>query len=223
MKLEIACFNLRAALIAHENMADRIELCSDISVGGLTPEFDTVTAARTKLSVDLFVMIRPRGGDFVYNDSEFKQMKKDIIKLKKMRVEGFVFGILNDNKTINKKQNKELVKLADPLPCTFHRAFDEVSNPRQALEDIIDCGFKTILTSGQKSTAVEGINLLTELIHKAENRIAIMPGGGVRSSTISLLKNKIETAYFHSSAIIDNGEYPNVKEIQLLRKKLNEK
>ena len=223
MKLEIACFNLRAALIAHENMADRIELCSDISVGGLTPEYDTVTAARTKLSVDLFVMIRPRGGDFVYSEKEFKQMKKDIIQLKKMRVDGFVFGILNDNKTVNKKQNKELVKLAAPLPCTFHRAFDEVSNPRQALEDIIECGFKTILTSGQKSTVVDGINLLTELIHKAENRIVIMPGGGVRSSNISLLKNKIETAYFHSSAIIDNGEYPNIKEIQLLRKKLNEK
>lgn len=223
MKLEIACFNLRAALIAHENMADRIELCSDISVGGLTPEYDTVTAARTKLSVDLFVMIRPRGGDFVYSEKEFKQMKKDIIQLKKMRVDGFVFGILNDNKSVNKKQNKELVKLAAPLPCTFHRAFDEVSNPRQALEDIIECGFKTILTSGQKSTVVDGINLLTELIHKAENRIVIMPGGGVRSSNISLLKNKIETAYFHSSAIIDNGEYPNIKEIQLLRKKLNEK
>ena len=223
MKLEIACFNLRAALIAHENMADRIELCSNISVGGLTPEYDTVTSARTKLSVDLFVMIRPRGGDFVYSDSEFKQMKKDIIKLKKMRVDGFVFGILNNNKSVNKKQNKELVKLAAPLPCTFHRAFDEVSNPRQALEDIIECCFKTILTSGQKSTAVDGINLLTELIHKAENRIVIMPGGGVRSSTISLLKSKIDTAYFHSSAIIDNGEYPNVKEIQLLRRKLNEK
>ncbi len=223
MKLEIACFNLRAALIAHENMADRIELCSDISVGGLTPEYDTVTAARTKLSVDLFVMIRPRGGDFVYSDSEFKQMKKDIIKLKKMRVDGFVFGIINDNKTVNKKQNKELVKLSAPLPCTFHRAFDEVSNPRQALEDIVECGFKTILTSGQKSTAVDGINLLTELIHKAENRIVIMPGGGVRSSNISLLKNKIDTAYFHSSAIIGSGEYPNVKELQLLRKRLNEK
>ncbi len=223
MKLEIACFNLRAALIAHENMADRIELCSDISVGGLTPEYDTVTAARTKLSVDLFVMIRPRGGDFVYSEKEFKQMKKDIIQLKKMRVDGFVFGILNDNKSVNKKQNKELVKLAAPLPCTFHRAFDEVSNPRQALEDIIECGFKTILTSGQKSTVVDGINLLTELIHKAENRIVIMPSGGVRSSNISLLKNKIDTPYFHSSAIIDNGEHPNVKEIQLLRRKLNEK
>ena len=91
------------------------------------------------------------------------------------------------------------------------------------MEDIIECGFKTILTSGQKSTAVDGINLLTELIHKAENRIVIMPGGGVRSSNISLLKGKIITSYFHSSAIIDNGEYPNVKEIQLLRKRLNEK
>lgn len=223
MKLEIACFNLRAALIAHENLADRVELCSDISSGGLTPKYEVAKTARTKLSIDLFVMIRPRGGNFIYTPGEFKQMKSDIHHFKKMGINGFVFGILNANGNVNKKQNKELVNLAAPLPCTFHRAFDVVKEPTKALEDIIDCGFKTVLTSGQKPTALEGINLLNELTKIGEDRIEIMPGGGIRSTNIQLLKDNLDVKYFHSAGITDSTEYPNPKEIQLLRKKISSK
>jgi len=222
-KLEIACFNLKSALSAHENMADRVELCRNLSVGGLTPEIATVISARTKLSIDLFIMIRPREGNFVYSNDEFKQMKKDIKSFKEIGVDGFVFGILNDDGGVNKKQNKELIKLAEPLPCTFHRAFDDTTNPFKALEDIIDCGFTTILTSGQKPTAMEGINMLQKLVERADNRINIMPGGGVRSANIDILMEKLKVPYYHSSAIIDNGDFPNVKEMQLIRKKLQTK
>ncbi len=220
-KLEIACFNLRSALIAHQNMADRVELCKDFKDGGVTPDYETVTSALTKISVDIFVMIRPREGDFVYSKEEFEQMNKDIVHFKKMGVNGFVFAILNNKNGVDVIRNKELVKLASPLPCTFHRAFDKTDNPIKALEDVIKCGFKTLLTSGGRATAVEGINLLADLVTKADGRIVILPGGGVRSSNIAQLKEKIKTTYFHSSAITDSSEVANVNEIQLLKKKLS--
>ena len=219
-KLEIACFNLNSALIAHQYFADRVELCKNIMEGGLTPDYTTASSARTKLSIDLFVMIRPRGGNFVYSNEEFEQMKKDIKHFKKKGMDGFVFGILNKDNTINIHQNSELVKLAAPKACTFHRAFDEVKNPLSALEGVIACGFKTILTSGQKPSAIEGIDLITQLITKANERIEIMPGGGVRSSNILTLKQKVNSSFYHSSGITDNTQIASISEIETLRKLL---
>ncbi|MBF6641882.1 copper homeostasis protein CutC [Flavobacterium sp. J49] len=220
MKLEIACFNLDSALIAQENGADRVELCAGIDIGGVTPNFETVKQARENLSIDLYVMIRPRGGNFVYSDEEFQQMQKNILAVKELEVNGFVFGILDENNKIDIERNSELVNLAKPLPCTFHRAFDEVENPFEALEQIIDCGFKTILTSGQAQNVTEGMNRLTELVSKANDRIAIMPGGGLRSTNIEQIQQNTKAVFYHSSAITDGSETANPNEIQALKAKL---
>lgn len=219
-KLEIACFNLESAIIAQENGADRVELCAQMKEGGTTPDFKITEQARKELSINLNVMIRPRGGDFVYSEAEFEQMKSEIIQFKKLNVDGFVFGILDQDGNINKDQNSELVALAKPVPCTFHRAFDVVNAVYESLETVIECGFNTILTSGQEKNVVEGIDVLAELVRKANNRITIMPGGGLRSSNIGLLKEKTKAVFYHSSAIVDAGETANGEEIKAMKSRL---
>ena len=216
-KLEIACFNLQSAIIAQQNDADRVELCANMKEGGTTPDFEISKAVREVLSIDLNVMIRPRGGNFVYSDGEFEQMKTEIVQFKKLNVNGFVFGILKEDGSVNKEQNKELVALSHPFPCTFHRAFDVVKDVSQSLESIIECGFKTILTSGQGKNVVEGIEVLSELVEKANNRITIMPGGGLRSYNIALLEEKTKAVFYHSSAITDSSETANGDEVKALK------
>jgi copper homeostasis protein len=216
-QLEIACFNLDSAVIAQDNGADRVELCANRTAGGTTPDFELTKIVRDKVTIDLNVMIRPRGGDFVYSDLEFEQMKSEILAFKKLHVDGFVFGILNNDGTINQQQNKDLVALANPLPCTFHRAFDGVKNKLEALESLIECGFKTILTSGKITNVVDGIDVLATLVEKANNRIVIMPGGGLRSTNIGFLKEKTKAVFYHSSAVIGIGEIANPEEIKVLK------
>jgi copper homeostasis protein len=220
-KLEIACFNLNSAVIAQENGADRVELCAEMEVGGTTPNFEITKQVRQLLTIDLNVMIRPRGGNFVYSDAEFQQMKNEIIQFKEIGVNVFVFGILTENNLINIAQNTELVELAKPFPCTFHRAFDDVSDAFQSLKDVIACGFETILTSGQKPNVMEGVNRLAELVAKANNRIVIMPGGGLRSSNIEFIQEKTKATFYHSSAITDGSETANSEEVNQLKSKLN--
>mgnify|MGYP000080997791 CR=1 FL=1 len=226
-KLEIACFNLESALIAQNGGADRVELCDDFSSGGITPNYGTFETARKLISIDLFVMIRPRGGNFIYSDEEFEQMKKDILHFKSMNANGFVFGILNEDGSINANQNNELVELAKPLPCSFHRAFDVSKDLVKNLEAVIECGFKTILTSGQTKSAIEGIEQLEQLVRHSKNRIVIMPGGGVRSSNIQILKEKVQTSYYHSSAVAClperqvKNDVADLDEVKLLKEKLS--
>lgn len=219
-QLEIACFNLESAIIAQDNGADRVELCANMKEGGTTPDFELTKIVRDRVAIDLNVMIRPRGGDFVYSHFEFEQMKSEILVLKKLQVDGFVFGILKEDGTINEQQNAELVAMAKPLPCTFHRAFDGVKNKFQALESLIECGFKTILTSGKITNVVDGIDVLARLVEKANNRIVIMPSGGLRSTNIGLLKEKTNAVFYHSSAIIDTVEIANPEEIKALKSHL---
>lgn len=219
-KLEIACFNLDSALIAQNAGADRVELCTDISLGGITPNLEMIQEARQKLTIDLYVMIRPRGGNFVYSDTELEQMKSEIETIKKIDVSGFVFGILKDDNTINIKQNKVLVELAKPFPCTFHRAFDEVLDYEQSLDDVISCGFSTILTSGTFPNVMEGKEVLKRLVVQANNRIEIMPGGGLRSNNISDLDKIVNANWYHSSAITNRSEMTSAEEILQLKKKL---
>ena len=165
-------------------------------------------------------MIRPRGGNFVYSEAEFEQMKLEIETIKKLGVNGFVFGILNEDKTINIEQNKTLVEFAKPFSCTFHRAFDEVLNVEKALEDVISCGFSTILTSGTFPNVMEGKEILKQLVNQANNRIKIMPGGGLRSTNISELNEMVNANWYHSSAITDGSEIANPEEIIQLKNKL---
>ena len=219
-QLEIACFNMDSALIAQQNGADRVELCDGFEVGGTTPSYETVIKAKEFLSLDLNVMIRPRGGNFVYSDEEFEQMKMQIQEFKRISVSGFVFGILNEDKSVNTKQNAELVSLANPFPCTFHRAFDEVEDAFQSLEQVIDCGFKTILTSGQAQNVDAGMTRLAALVTKANNRIIIMPGGSLRSSNIEVIRRETKAQWFHSSAITGNVKMANPKEVIALKSNL---
>lgn len=219
-KLEIACFNLNSALLAQENGADRVELCARIDVGGTTPDFEITKKVRALIDIDLNVMIRPRGGNFVYSDEEFSQMKNEILAFKKLQVNGFVFGILNNDNSINTLQNAALVNLAKPFPCTFHRAFDEVADAFLSLEEIIDCGFQTILTSGQAQNVYDGVTQLATLVKKANNRIAIMPGGGLRSTNIEFIQQETKANWFHSSAITHGKETANAIEVTALKSKL---
>ena len=219
-KIEIACFNLESALIAQKAGADRVELCADMLVGGTTPIIETIQQARKHLTIDLYVMIRPRGGNLVCSEAEFEQMKLEIETIKKLGVNGFVFGILNKDKTINIEQNKVLVELANPFPCTFHRAFDEVLDYQQALEDVISCGFSTILTSGTFPNVMEGKEVLKQLVNQANSRIEIMPGGGLRSTNISELNEMVDANWYHSSAITDGSEIASPEEIMQLKNKL---
>ncbi|WP_298139310.1 copper homeostasis protein CutC [Flavobacterium sp.] len=219
-KLEIACFNIESAQIAHENGADRIELCEGFEVGGTTPNIETIKQAREQLTIDLYVMIRPRGGNFVYSKEEFEQMKQDILHFKSLQVDGFVFGILNENNKVDIERNAELVDLAKPFPCTFHRAFDEISDNEQALEDVISCGFSTVLTSGTHSNVMDGIDVLKKLVHQAQNRITIMPGGGLRSTNIKHIQEVTQAKFYHSSAITDGNQIANATEIFNLKSNL---
>lgn len=215
--LEIACFNLESAIIAQQYGADRVELCDNMQEGGTTPDFENAQKVRAALSIKMNVMIRPRGGNFVYNDAEFEQMKSEMHQFKKINVDGFVFGILNADNSFDAKRNKELVELASPIPCTFHRAFDVVLNVYESLESVIDCGFKTILTSGQGINVMEGIEVLKILVEKANERVVIMPGGGLRSSNIGTLNQTVKAPFYHSSAITDSGEITNGNEIEKLK------
>jgi len=216
-KIEIACFNPESAMIAFENGADRIELCDGLAEGGTTPDFETVKQLRAKINIPVFVMIRPRGGDFTYSDTEFKQMKNDLTQLKSLQVDGFVFGILDENDEVNLEQNKELVELAKPYPCTFHRAFDRAKDLGNSLEKVIECGFTTILTSGQKPNVSEGKENLKKLVEQSDGRIEILVGGGLRSTNIEEIRDFTKAEYFHSSAITDGGAFANADEVVALK------
>lgn len=218
-RIEIACFNPESAVIAFENGADRIELCDGLSEGGTTPDFETTKQLREEIDIPIFVMIRPRGGNFTYTDEEFEQMKSDLIQLKSLNVDGFVFGILDKNDEVNIEQNKNLVELASPYPCTFHRAFDRAKDLEKSLEKVIDCGFKTILTSGQRPNVSEGKENLKKLVELSNGRIEILVGGGLRSTNIEEIRDFTKAGYFHSSAITNGGAFADAEEIVALKNK----
>lgn len=199
-KLEIIGFTIESCIAAQKAGANRIELCDGPGEGGTTPSYGFIKAAREKLAIDLFVMIRPRGGDFCYSDDEFEMMKSDVLLCKQLGCDGIVTGILTRDGKVDVGRNTELVKLAAPLKATFHRAFDRVSNFSEALEDIIDIGFERILTSGGVPKATDGAQHLSKLINQAAGRISIMPGSGVNASNILSLAKTTKAIEFHSSA-----------------------
>jgi copper homeostasis protein len=216
-QLEIACFNAPSACIAQEYGADRIELCDGFEVGGTTPSNALFDEVRNQVTIPLYVMIRPRGGNFCYADSEWEAMKSAILNFKQKKADGFVFGILHPDNTINTTQNKELVALAHPLPCTFHRAFDAASEGALALEKLIDCGFTTVLTSGLAPNVTEGKDGLAQLVTLANSRITIMPGGGLRATNLAEIKQHTQAVFFHSSAITTANETADAAEILALK------
>ncbi|MBT1700227.1 copper homeostasis protein CutC [Fulvivirgaceae bacterium PWU4] len=201
MTVEIVVYNIVSALKAQEGGADRIELCDNPGEGGTTPSFGTIEVVRQNLSIDVFVMIRPRGGDFHYSSYEFHAMKRDIYQCQKLSVDGVVLGILNADGTIDKKRCRELVEKARPLKVTCHRAFDMAKDPFQALEDCIEVGFDRILTSGQQPQAIKGAELLGELVKRANGRITIMAGSGVNENTVEEIVAKSRVKEIHFSAV----------------------
>jgi copper homeostasis protein len=199
-KLEVIAFNIESCVLAQQSGAHRIELCDNPSEGGTTPSIGMIKAARAKVDIELFPIIRPRGGDFLYSDDEFDIMKEDILQCKKIGCDGVVIGLLHADGTIDKTRTSQLVNLAYPMSVTFHRAFDRTNDPFIAMEDIIDCGCERILTSGQQPTASEGIELIAALIKQADERIIIMPGSGLRSDNITSIAKQSGAIEFHSSA-----------------------
>ncbi|OZV71103.1 copper homeostasis protein CutC [Winogradskyella aurantia] len=199
MKLEICANSYQSAKNAQDAGAHRIELCQELSVGGLTPSYGLLKQVVENLEIPVFVLIRPRSGDFVYSDAEFEIMKNDIQLCKKLGCKGIVAGVLNSDKTIDLERTKELVELSKPLEFTFHRAFDEVTNPKEALEQLIDFGIKRVLTSGQASSAELGLALLKELNEMAGERIIILAGAGVSPENASKFK-EARLQEIHASA-----------------------
>lgn len=200
MKIEIVVYNIESALKAQEGGADRIELCDNPGEGGTTPSYGTIELVRQNVSIDVYVMIRPRGGDFCYSSYEFHAMKRDISQCQRLSVDGIVFGILNPEGTIDKKRCKELIAQARPLKVTCHRAFDMTRDPFEALEDCIEAGFDRILTAGQRTVASEGAELIGELIQKASGRISIMPGSGVNETTVEAIVSTSKATEIHFSS-----------------------
>lgn len=201
MTVEIVVYNIESAMKAQEGGADRIELCENPAEGGTTPSAGVIELVRQNLSIDVFVMIRPRGGDFHYSNYEFHAMKRDISLCQKLGVDGFVFGILNADGTIDKKRCQELITRVRPLKVTCHRAFDMTRDPFEALEDCIEAGFNRILTSGHQMQAISGAALIGELVKKAQGRISIMAGSGVNEETVEAVVQKSGVHEIHFSAV----------------------
>ena len=211
-RLEICAFNLPSALVAQQAGADRIEFCAGPAEGGTTPSAGAIRTAREQLRIALYPIIRPRGGDFLYSDEEFRSMIRDIEYCKQVGCNGVVFGILLPDGSVDKARCSRLVEAAYPLGVTFHRAFDWAANPFEAMEAIIGMGCERILTSGQRPTAPEGIPLLDQLVREADDRIVIMPGSGVRAGNIVELAEKTGASEFHTSARVlkaSSMEYVN--------------
>jgi copper homeostasis protein len=199
-KLEVIAFTIESCSVIERAGANRIELCDNPGDGGTTPSYGFLKLAREKVSIDLYPMIRPRGGDFLYSDDEFELMKKDVLLCKEIGCDGVVIGLLTADGTIDKKRTAELIGLAYPLGVTFHRAFDRVRDGFEALETLIAIGCERILTSGLTPNVTEGTAMLARLVNAADERIIIMPGSGVRSNNIAELAKQTGAVEFHTSA-----------------------
>ncbi len=189
MLVEICANSLQSALHAQKGGAHRIEVCSELAVGGITPSYGLLKAIRKRISIPVHILIRPRSGDFTYSEEEFKIMKTDIAKCVDMGFEGIVSGILKKDFTLDEERTAALVEASKDLNFTFHRAFDWVKSPLQTLRRLEALGVDCILTSGQQTSAPAGIGLLTEL-HQNASRINIMPGGGIRPNNVGVFKEK---------------------------------
>ena len=188
MLLEICANSYQSAKNAQEAGAYRVELCQELSVGGMTPSYGLLKQVTDTLSIPVFVLIRPRSGNFVYTEEEFDIMKQDIQLCKNLGCAGIVSGVLNKNNTIDIERTKELVELTNPLQFTFHRAFDCVKDHKNSLEQLIDLDIDRVLTSGLETSAEKGLKLLKQLQEQANGRITILAGSGITSENAKLFK-----------------------------------
>lgn len=202
--LEVCANSVTSALAAQEGGAVRVELCENLAEGGTTPSQGQILLTRKLLHIQVNVLIRPRSGDFLYTDLEFEVIKADVRNCIEAGCDGVVIGILKANGTVDKERCLELVRMAKQfgLNVTFHRAFDMCADLFQSLEDVIEIGCDRILTSGGKSTAMEGVNIIRHLVEKANGRIAIMPGSGINDHNVADLVHFTGVTEVHTSARI---------------------
>lgn len=201
MLLEVCANSFQSAKNAQVAGAHRIELCENLEIGGITPSHDLLRQVSEELDIPAFVLIRPRGGDFVFSKAEFEVMTSDILLCKQLGYHGIVSGVLNSDLTIDIERTAELIALSKPLEFTFHRAFDELVNPEESLEQLIGIGTNRILTSGQEDTAAAGIHLINTLNHLAKNRIIVMAGSGINADNALRFKS-IGLKEIHGSASV---------------------
>ncbi len=211
--LEICAFNVASCIVAERAGAGRIELCAEAPLGGTTPSLETIRQAKEQVSIPIYPMIRPRGGDFLYSREEIGIMKQDIASCWALGCEGIATGVQLPDGSIDTELLKRIVEWAYPMKVTCHRVFDRTPDPFKALEDVIACGCERILTSGQKNTAIEATSLIAELVDAGGGRIIIMPGSGVRSSNIRQLVSETHAFEFHTSARIA-GEMADEEDIR---------
>lgn len=214
MTVEICTSSVQSAINADNGGADRIELCQNLNEGGTTPSYATIKYCVEKLSLKTMVLIRPRPGDFCYNDAEYETIKEDVIMCRNLGAHGVVVGFLDKNLDIDVRRTAEIVELARPMEVTFHRAFDRCRDWQTALEQIIECGCDRILTSGQRKTAPEGTEILREIQKKAAGRIKILAGSGVNSKNVAELIKATGIEEVHSSCkhIVENTQKTNIED-----------
>ena len=197
--LEICADSVESALAAEAGGAHRIELCSNLLEGGVTPSSGLIATVRDRTSVGLYVMIRPRGGDFCYSADEFEAMEQDVVTAKQLGADGIVFGILNEDGQVDVERTRQLVDMARPLKATLHRAFDMSNDLRKALQDIITSGVDRVLTSGGEQTAENGMENIAKLIRAADDRVVIMAGGGITKANVQRIIAATGVREIHAS------------------------
>ena len=203
MLIEVCANSLQSALNAKEAGADRIELCSELGVGGITPSYGLIKMVKTQVEIAIHVLIRPRSGHFTYSETEFEVMLADIDFCKEMEVEGIVSGILHQNHTLDLERTKTLVERSAPLQFTFHRAFDWVNHPEQTLKDLKQMGVETVLTSGQFSNAQEGLEQLKKW--QDSSTMTIMPGGGIHpENALAFKKAGLRAIHLSGTSFVNN-------------------
>ena len=200
MELEVIGFDLASCLIAETHGANRIELCANPEEGGTTPSYGMIAVARRNTTIELCPIIRPRGGDFLFTDQEFRAMLVDVEQCGLLGCDGVVIGMLSRDGHVDVERCSELIRRADSMQVTFHRAFDRVKDPMRSLEEIIELGCARILTSGLRPNVDMGKDMLRTLVAAAGDRITIMPGSGVRSANVLELAQFTGARAFHSSA-----------------------
>jgi copper homeostasis protein len=207
MRIEICVDSVEGAIAAERGGADRVELCDSLIEGGTTPSAGAIKLARARLKIGLQVIIRPRGGDFLYTPTEFEVMAEDVRMAKSLGADGVVIGCLTAAGDVDTARARSLIDLARPLNVTFHRAFDMCRDPRRGLEDLVELGVDRVLTSGQEATCLEGQELLAELQRQAAGRIIILPGGGLTSRNIRRIVEATGVTEVHlsSRATVDSG------------------
>jgi copper homeostasis protein len=200
LRFEVCVDSVESAEAAQLGGADRIELCSALGEGGLTPSLGLMEVTRERLRIPIAAMVRPRAGDFHATPAEFEVMRRDLLALKARGADLIVFGLLLPDGTIDVERSRELIALARPLPVTFHRAFDMTRDARASLETLIELGCERVLTSGQEKSVLEGLELLTELTRQAGDRIGVVPGGGITERNLPRILRECPAREFHVSA-----------------------